>query len=101
MVFKMLILLGFFTVKGGFFIHSDIHRSVVNRVNYSVQITANRTAAFRAIRGSFAHEMHRNARAKHTIFDRLEWGSPPFVFIWLRRFLIAVLPIRNCVICAW
>ena len=41
----MLILLDFFTVQGGFFIHSDIHRSVVNRVNYSVQIAANRTVA--------------------------------------------------------
>jgi len=37
MVFKMLILLGFFTVQGGFFIHSDIHRSIVNRVDYAVQ----------------------------------------------------------------
>jgi hypothetical protein len=36
MVFKMLILLGFFTVPGGFFIHSDIHRSVVDRVDYPV-----------------------------------------------------------------
>jgi hypothetical protein len=45
MGFKMLILLGFFTVEGGFFIHSDIHRSIVNRVDYSVQIAANRTVA--------------------------------------------------------
>jgi hypothetical protein len=37
MVFKMLILLGFFTVQGAFFIHSDIHRSVVDRVDYPVQ----------------------------------------------------------------
>jgi hypothetical protein len=45
MVFKMLILLGFFTVQEGLFIHSDIHRSIVNRVDYSVQIAANRTVA--------------------------------------------------------
>ena len=69
----MLILLGFFTVEGAFFIHSDIHRSVVNRVNYSVQIAANRTVAFGVIRRSFAHETHRNGRAEHSIFDRLEW----------------------------
>ena len=37
MVFKMLILLGFFIVPGPFIIHSDIHRSVVDRVDYSVQ----------------------------------------------------------------
>ena len=37
MVFKMLILLGFFTVQGGFIIHSDIHRSVVDRVDYPAQ----------------------------------------------------------------
>jgi len=30
----MLILLGFFTVQGAFFIHSDIHRSVVDRLDY-------------------------------------------------------------------
>lgn len=41
----MLILLGFSTVERGFFIHSDIHRSIVNRVAYSVQIAANRTVA--------------------------------------------------------
>ncbi len=45
MVFKTLILLGFFTVQERSFIHSDIHRSVVNRVDYSVQIAANRTVA--------------------------------------------------------
>jgi hypothetical protein len=45
MGFKMLILLVFFTVKGGLFIHSDIHRSIVNRVDYSVQIAGNRTVA--------------------------------------------------------
>jgi hypothetical protein len=36
MVFKMLILLGFFAVRAGFFIHSDIHRSAGNRVDYEV-----------------------------------------------------------------
>jgi hypothetical protein len=34
MVFKMLILLGFIVLQGGFIIHSDIHRSVVDRVDY-------------------------------------------------------------------
>ncbi len=42
MVFKMLILLGFFIDQGGLFIHSDIHRSAVNRVDYAVQIAPNR-----------------------------------------------------------
>jgi len=73
MVFKMLILLGFFTVQQASFIHSDIHRSVVNRVDCSVQIAANRTVAFRVNHASSAREMHRNTRAKRTIFDRLEW----------------------------
>jgi hypothetical protein len=33
MVFKMLILLGFFPVREGLIIHSDIHRSIVDRVD--------------------------------------------------------------------
>jgi hypothetical protein len=37
MIFKMLILLGFFIVAGALIIHSDIHRSAVDRVDYSVQ----------------------------------------------------------------
>jgi hypothetical protein len=37
MVFKMLILLGFFTVQEGFIIHSDIHRSIVDRVDCRAQ----------------------------------------------------------------
>jgi hypothetical protein len=36
MVFKMLILLGFFADGRGSFIHSDIHRSIVDRVDYPV-----------------------------------------------------------------
>jgi hypothetical protein len=49
MVFKMLILLGFFAVQGGFFIHSDIHRSVVNHADYAVdnlRLEARRFAQF-------------------------------------------------------
>jgi hypothetical protein len=46
MVFKMLILLGFFTVQEASFIHSDIHRSIVNRVNYSVESLCARTERF-------------------------------------------------------
>jgi len=42
MVFKMLILLGFFIDQGGLFIHSDIHRGAANRVDYAVQIAPNR-----------------------------------------------------------
>jgi hypothetical protein len=45
MVFKMLILLGFFTVQEGFIIHSDIHRSIVDRADYEPQKTV---ADFRA-----------------------------------------------------
>jgi hypothetical protein len=37
MVFKMLILLGFFTAQEGFIIHSDIHRSIVDRLDYPAQ----------------------------------------------------------------
>jgi hypothetical protein len=37
MVFKTLILLGFFIVPGPLIIHSDIHRSSVDRVDYPVQ----------------------------------------------------------------
>jgi hypothetical protein len=37
MVFKMLILLGFFIVPGPLIIHSDIHRSVVDRVDYAME----------------------------------------------------------------
>jgi hypothetical protein len=46
MVFKMLILLGFFIVQGGSFIHSDIHRSTVDRVDYPVQNVCARTRRF-------------------------------------------------------
>jgi hypothetical protein len=42
----MLILLGFFIVQGGFFIHSDIHRSFVDRVDYPVQNLRSRTQSF-------------------------------------------------------
>ena len=37
MVFKMLILLGFFIVPRPLIIHSDIHRSVVDRLDYAVE----------------------------------------------------------------
>jgi hypothetical protein len=42
----MLILLGFFTVQEASFIHSDIHRSIVNRVNYAVENLCARTERF-------------------------------------------------------
>ena len=39
----MLILLGFFIVQGALFIHSDIHRSFVDRVDYPVQNLCSQT----------------------------------------------------------
>jgi hypothetical protein len=37
MVFKTLILLGFFIVPGPVIIHSDIHRGIGDHVDYAVQ----------------------------------------------------------------
>jgi hypothetical protein len=52
MVFKMLILLGFFAVRRGSFIHSDIHRSIVEGVDYAVQNLRAQTGCF--VPGRFA-----------------------------------------------
>ena len=52
MVFKMLILLGFFAVRKGSFIHSDIHRRCVDRVDYPVQNLCALTGCF--VSGRFA-----------------------------------------------
>jgi hypothetical protein len=46
MVFKMLILLGFSAVRRGSFIHSDIHRRVVEVEEYAVQKLWARTRRF-------------------------------------------------------
>ncbi len=88
MVFKMLILLGFFTVQEASFIHSDIHRSIVNRVNYCGAKPVRADRAFRMIRRGRVRGMRRNVRAKHSIFDRLEW-EPPVCFH-------SVTTISNC-----
>jgi len=52
MVFKMLILLGFFPVREGLIIHSDIHRSIVEGVDYAVQNLRAQTGCF--VPGRFA-----------------------------------------------
>ena len=97
MVFKMLILLGFFADGGPSFIHSDIHRGFVDRVDYPVH---NLWFLGRAMCASLVREMRRNVCAKPVITT--DWnGTPPFVFIWLQRFLIAEEPIRNGVIREW
>jgi len=72
MVFKMLILLGFFTDGGAPFIHSDIHRSFVDRVDYPVH---NLWFLGRAMRATLVREMRRNVCAKPRYYDRLEWNS--------------------------
>jgi hypothetical protein len=56
MVFKMLILLGFFTVQAGFIIHSDIHRSIVDRADYEPQKTVATRVGLRTIRRIFARK---------------------------------------------
>jgi hypothetical protein len=56
MVFKMLILLGFFTVQEGFIIHSDIHRSIVDRADYEPQKTVATRVGLRTIRRIFARK---------------------------------------------
>ena len=47
MIFKTLILLGFFTVQRVAFIHSDIHRRVMQVEEYAVQKVCARTVLSR------------------------------------------------------
>jgi hypothetical protein len=61
----MLILLGFFTVQGGCIIHSDIHRSAVNRVEYPVRDRWFCTRRFARIWCAIGAKM----RARHMLFS--------------------------------
>jgi hypothetical protein len=100
MVFKMLILLGFFADTARSFIHSDIHRRFVDRLDYPMHklwFWARRSARFAGLLSAKCGEM----RAPNRVIST-DWNwSLPFVFIWLRRFLIAEVPIRNGVIWEW
>ncbi len=75
MVFKMLILLGFFADGTRSFIHSDIHRSVVHVEDYPVHnlwLLARRCARCARIFCAKSGAMCCRAGKKHAIFDRLE-----------------------------
>ena len=72
----------------------------MDRVDYPVHnlwFQARRFAQFAGSWCARCAEMH----ARNMLFSTDQNGSPPFVFIWLRRFLIAEKPIRNGVIPEW
>jgi len=68
----------------------------VDRVDYPVHNLWFQARRFARFAGPLCAECA-EMRARNMLFSTNQNGSPPFVFIWLRRFLIAVEPIRKCV----
>jgi hypothetical protein len=67
MVFKMLILLGFFAAQGDFIIHSDIHRRIVDRLACAKQ-KLRRNALGGARFGGFLRAKRAEMRSRNSRF---------------------------------